>query len=110
MEAFMKKKHKPKTKRVPIAVHMAAARAEGVALGVMQGKYEARQEFAPKHLYHADISNFIHMVESWPLEDNGVVMFAGTDLVHHVNGGMLVPGMRAVASELRRLGYGPVRH
>jgi hypothetical protein len=85
-----------------------AERLAGVDTGYAQGRHDTRFEFRPNPTHQKNITDVVRMIESWGmLEENGLIMIAGTDLQHHCNAAVPLRLLRVIAEELKRFGYKP---
>lgn len=106
----MKKKIKAKAKRLTLKQRLADAHENGRLIGISEGDLKARNEFRPNYLYQTGVTDFVQMVGSWPIAEDGVVQIAGTDLKQNVTAMIPVRLFRAIATELKRLGYEKAAH
>lgn len=101
----MKKKVKAvrKTLKDKLAeVHLAA-----VEQGRREGYESAKRDFGPNWSLRDGLTDFVRLIESWPIDGSAVVALVGTDLKHICNASLPARTVKAIAGELKRLGYKP---
>ena len=99
-------KKKAKTKRESLSEKLSKAEEKGRVSGFAEGCQHTEFKYSPSYHLKPSIIDFIKMIESWPLdEERSIIQIAGTDLVHTVHAATPTRLFRAIANELKRLGY-----
>lgn len=96
---------KTKSVRKTLKEKLAEEHQKGFDRGYSAGERQTKFNFMPEWSLEKPLVDFVRLVQSWPIEPGGVVALVGTDLKAICNAAIPMRTLRAIADELKRLGY-----